>query len=295
MACFKPLDAWQCQDGSIVFVDSLRRNDIIRRLLLCCGQCVGCRLERSRQWAVRCMHEAQLHSANCFITLTYADAGVSLVYRDFQLFLKRLRRRFSGMRIRFYMCGEYGESHGRPHFHACVFGLDFLDKVYWGKSPGGSKLYVSEVLSELWTHGWCSVGEVTFESAAYVARYVMKKLTGDGELVYRVLDLDTGEIVERVKEFCHMSLKPGIGAGWLDKFRGDVYPGGKVVARGVEARAPKYYDRRYAAVKPVEFESLEYDRYLVGVERSADNTPERLLVREQVERARVSLLKRTID
>ena len=73
MPCFHPLDAWQCSNGDVVFTDNLARNDVIRRLALPCGRCVGCRLERSRQWAVRCMHEASMHMFNSFVTLTYDD------------------------------------------------------------------------------------------------------------------------------------------------------------------------------------------------------------------------------
>ena len=111
MPCFHPLDAWQCLNGDVVFTDNLARNDVIRRLSLPCGRCVGCRLERSRQWAVRCMHEASMHMFNSFVTLTYDDDHLpeynSLNYKHFQDFMKRLRKSHNG--VRFYMCGEYGE------------------------------------------------------------------------------------------------------------------------------------------------------------------------------------------
>lgn len=93
MACFHPMVAYQCADGTVVFTE--RQNmPPVRTLTLPCGQCVGCRLERSRQWAVRCMNEAQMHKKNCFVTLTYKEASKSLRYRDFQLFMKRLRKFF---------------------------------------------------------------------------------------------------------------------------------------------------------------------------------------------------------
>ena len=144
MACYKPLRAWQCANGDVVFAE-LGRFDITRQLDLPCGQCVGCRLERSRQWAMRCLHEAKMHDRNCFVTLTYNNDNVpadrSLNYRDFQLFMKRLRFHFRGVPIRFYMCGEYGEDFGRPHFHACLFGLDFPDKT---RISGGEFPLVSQ-------------------------------------------------------------------------------------------------------------------------------------------------------
>ena len=125
MPCYHPWLAYQCLDGSVVSVERKGKGAVVRTLTLPCGQCVGCRLERSRQWAIRCMHEAQLHERNSFVTLTYKgdvpDEG--LRYRDFQLFMKRLRKYASGQQIRFYMCGEYGDEKGRPHFHACLFGV----------------------------------------------------------------------------------------------------------------------------------------------------------------------------
>ena len=117
MACYSPIKAYRDSSGTLFFHSKVGTN-IIK---LPCGQCVGCRLERSRVWAARCVHEAQMHESNCFITLTYMDNPVSLDYRDFQLFMKRLRSK-SGKRVRFFMCGEYGENNSRPHFHAILFG-----------------------------------------------------------------------------------------------------------------------------------------------------------------------------
>ena len=116
-----------------------------------CGQCVGCRLDRSREWAIRCVHEAALYDDNCFVTLTYNDENLpdppSLVVRDCQLFMKKLRRRYEPKKIRFFLCGEYGEMNRRPHYHAILFNHDFEDKVLWQNSSSGSPLYVSSYLS----------------------------------------------------------------------------------------------------------------------------------------------------
>lgn len=301
MPCFRPLQAYQQAGGSVVFAE---RGDVVRQLMLPCGQCVGCRLERSRQWAVRCMHEASLYERNCFVTLTYDSdhVGSSLVYPDFQNFMKRLRqyvrRRFTSARdrrVRFYMCGEYGEQFERPHFHACLFNFDFLDKVYLCRSPGGSRVYRSADLEKLWMFGFSSIGDVNFQSAAYVARYVMKKVTGQrAGAHYERVDAETGAIVRRSPEFNRMSLKPGIGAGWLRKFSSDVYPHGRVVVNGHEANPPRYYDKLWKLEDPLAFEDLEYAKFLRGQERHADSTPDRLKAREKVARAKVGLLKRSI-
>ena len=171
MPCYKPLKAWRSSDGSVFFnrKDSPRPNP--SEINLACGQCVGCRLERSRQWAVRCIHEAKCWKQNCFVTLTYDDEHLpehgNLVYRDFQLFMKKLRRRYHDG-IRFFMCGEYGEQDSRPHFHACLFNFDFPLKYRWKTRNGVSVLYRSDALDELWGKGFASVGEVTLDRKSVV-------------------------------------------------------------------------------------------------------------------------------
>jgi hypothetical protein len=298
MACFKPLKAYQCFDKSIVFTEA-RKHDIVRSLELPCGQCVGCRLERSRQWAIRCMHEASLYKDNCFITLTYDEEHLpedySLHYDDFQRFMKRLRKRFQGKTIRFYMAGEYGENFGRPHFHACIFNLDFEDKYLWQKTESGSKIYRSKTLEELWPFGYSSIGEVNFQSAAYVARYIMKKVTGDmAEQHYEEVNFTTGEIIQRKPEFNKMSLKPGIGYKWYQKFKDDVYPHDYVIVNGKKCKPPKFYDKKYADDYPYEFDQLQWDREKSAKAQVFDNTPERLLVKEEVLKAKLSRLKRKL-
>jgi hypothetical protein len=298
MPCYHPLSAYQCADGSIVFYES-KRHDTVKSLSLPCGQCVGCRLERSRQWAIRCMHEAQMHTENCFITLTYDNAHLpsdrSLHYRDFQLFIKRLRKRYPGRRIRYYMAGEYGEKLGRPHWHACIFGLDFHDQKLWERTPAGSLLYRSQELELLWPFGYSTIGRVTFESAAYVARYIMKKVTGKNAVEhYQEIDPDTGEITNRTPEFTKMSLKPGIGYEWYKQYTSDVYPHDYVVVRGKKVKPPKYYDKKYKIDNPYEFDELLYIREKSAKLNYADNTPERLLVKEQVTQAKLQKLKRNL-
>lgn len=186
MPCYSPLEAWRpdpvTNDKRLIFrYHPARCSSPSPDLYVPCGQCLGCRLERSRQWAVRCMHEASLYDRNCFITLTYDDdnlpADRSLHYSHFQLFMKRLRKAH-GDGIRFYMCGEYGEKKGRPHYHACLFNFNFDDLTLW-QERRGTKLYRSKSLERLWPYGFSTVGGVTFQSAAYVARYIMKKVTGD--------------------------------------------------------------------------------------------------------------------
>lgn len=305
MPCFSPLQAWRTSKGEIVF---WRRQDAISEFKLPCGGCEGCLLERSRQWAVRCMHEAQLWEKNCFITLTYEDPPPwnSLVHSDFQKFMKRLRKRFKGDKeivddrtgkstspIRFYMAGEYGSARGRPHYHACIFNFAFEDLKFLRRTNSGSDLYRSTQLESLWPHGYSSVGDVTFESAAYVARYVMKKQNQDKD-VHAPVDLETGEVIERLPEYNRMSLKPGIGANFVDKYKSDVFPNDYVVVNGHKAKPPRYYFKRLEQQDPDLYEQVEYSRALKGLESCEENTVERLGARQKVLQAKLKQLQRNL-
>lgn len=247
-----------------------------------CGQCIGCRLDRARDWSVRCLHEAKMHEQNSFITLTYSDenipAGNTLVYRDFQLFMKRLRKTVGP--VRFFMCGEYGEQTERPHYHAILFGYQFPDLQYWGKSPAGYPVYRSAILETLWTHGNSLVGSVSRESAGYVARYCLKKVTGkDADEHYK----------GREPEFARMSLKPGIGASFFEKHTADILPNDYIVTDGIKVPVPKYYEKLY---KGVDLDDVKYTREQYAQRHASNNTPERLAVRERVQHAKITTLQR---
>lgn len=205
-----------------------------------CGQCIGCRLERSRQWAVRCVHEASLWSDNCFLTLTYDDvhlpAGGSLVKKDLQDFWKRLRKAIYPAKLRYFACGEYGSQFERPHYHACVFGWSPSDKKLY-TIRCGSRLYLSDIIAKCWPFGFHTIGDVSFDSAAYVARYVLKKINGDAA---------DDHYCDREPEYVVMSRKPGIAKDWILNFYSDVYPHDYVVIRdNIKCRPPRYYDQVY--------------------------------------------------
>lgn len=300
MPCFKPLQAWRMPErnpatGKRVISFSGRGHYQDRPgdvLELPCGQCIGCRLERSRQWAIRCVHEAQLYDDNCFITLTYRPEelppGGTLVLKHFQDFMKRFRFHY-GNGIRFFHCGEYGERGGRPHYHACIFNFDFKDKVLF-KEERGVKLYVSEKLQLLWPFGFSTLGDVTFESAAYVARYITKKITGE---------MAAQHYGNRKPEYVTMSRRPGLGAGWFAKFGSDVFPLDHVVLRGKEMRPPRFYDFLYEQAHARGYAKLKRDRVRRGrIISERENllynwrSVPRLLVKEQVQLLRFKLLKR---
>ena len=256
------------------------------------------------------MHEASLYPLNCFVTLTYSDEHLpprsDLVYKDFQKFMKRLRRRravkdpqtgrLAYPKQRFYACGEYGEEHARPHFHAILFDYDFPDKrpvKLLVERPGGHKLWTSKLLDEVWGKGQCRIGKVSFESAAYVARYCMKKVTGKGAYQHYSRVDEYGEF-ELTPEMAHMSLRPAVGKPWLDKFQTDVYPHDYVVVNGRKCKPPRYYDSKYGEASPDDFEYLQFQRMLNADARLADNTLDRLAVRETVLKARLNLNQRSL-
>lgn len=248
---------------------------------------------------MRCVHEAALHEHSVFVTLTYSDehlGSLSLVYRDFQNFMRRLRRAKPG--VRFYAAGEYGEDFERPHFHALLFGCFFEDRQFHKELDSGFRLYRSAQLERLWPFGFSSVGDVTFESAAYVARYVMKKVTGRAaEQHYEFVDIGSGEVSQRRAEFNRMSLKPGIGAGWFKKFGNEVFPEDFVVINGMKFSPPKYYDKLLGKMDPAALEDVEYSRFLRSSAESyeGENSSERLAVREAVHKARLQFKKRKLQ
>jgi len=175
MPCYKPLKGWLAKNGGITFNASEAYRDITKEVA--CGQCIGCRLEYSRMWAVRCVHESKMHNENCFLTLTYSPEnlppGGTLVPEHFTKFLKRLRKKIHPRKISYFHCGEYGELLSRPHYHALIFGYDFSDKVPDRKSKSGHPTFSSVTLNKLWGLGLCNIGELNFETAAYTARYAV--------------------------------------------------------------------------------------------------------------------------
>lgn len=244
---------------------------------------------------MRCLHEASLHKRNTFVTLTYNDEFLpkrgNLDYPAFQKFMKRLRKHTAPNQVRFYMCGEYGPNGGRPHYHACLFGHDFDDKKYHSKSPSGEKLFTSPTLEKLWPYGFATLGDVTFESAAYVARYCVQKVTGKAAERHYAREDNEGKYSLH-PEFNKMSLKPGIGATWLKLYQADVYPHDYVVINGKEVKPPKYYDQLYSKTEPEEHEQIKHAREKAARENYQDNTPERLAVKQQVAQARLNQLYR---
>lgn len=247
------------------------------------------------------MHEASLYADNSFLTLTYSDSnlpsGNTLVKSDFQDFMKRLRKSIAPKLVRYYHCGEYGKKFHRPHYHALLFNHDFKDKKIFS-TRGGNSVYTSADLSSLWPQGFSVIGEVTFESAAYVARYVMKKVNGPRSAEH---------YGSRTPEYTTMSRRPGIGAGWYQKFKADVYPHDRVIVRGHATRPPRFYDNLFQREDPSTLAQLKILREKNGqhyvsdtlsdgtVVRVSDSSTTRLRVKEICKVASIENLKRPLE
>lgn len=301
MPCFRPLQAWRSktvnENGNRPLVFNRKDGYSDLEVQVPCGQCIGCRIDRSRMWALRCVHEAQLHEDNCFITLTYNDENLpadnSLNVKHWQLFMKRLRKKY-GDGIRFFHCGEYGSQLGRPHYHACIFGFDFQDKTPW-KREKDVVLYRSEALEKLWPYGYATVGEVTFQSAAYVARYILKKITGEAAKEHYEFPDQFGELHPIKPEYVTMSRRPGLGKGWFDLYLEDVYPHDYVVHDGKKHKVPRAYDNLFEAIDPNCMAKIKSKRVARAKEHSHNNTLKRLRDREEHKTLTVNLLKRGIE
>lgn len=327
MPCTSPITGWRSaipnpKTGKrpIVFNPSEGYKDM--EVTVPCGRCQSCRLEHSRQWAVRCMHEASMHKQNTFITLTYNNENLpkdlSITKRELQNFFKRLRKN-TGIKFKYFACGEYGDENKRPHYHAILFGIDFEDKQLHSKSKNGDLYYTSKTLEKAWSNpktkkpiGFAIIGDVTFQSAAYVARYVMKKRKGDDDQIdpktgktnkeYYMRADENGELHIVEPEFCLMSrgsgreqdtdlFRYGIGRAWLEKYKNDTDKD-FITINGNKMRLPKYYDSVLEAKD--EMNMLERKLERSKKIQKSENTLERLAVKDEIVKTRINQLKRDI-
>lgn len=323
MPCYSPLKGWRDEETGGLKFKGEADAEIME---VACGQCIGCRLDRSRMWAMRICHEASLHSdhnGSVFVTLTYRDAAAatpdqvrngqhipdswSLQKRDFQLFMKRLRKARPGEKLRYYHCGEYGNrcrhgidlervgcplcNVGRPHYHAIIFNCAFPDAEPYAVQRGVTRKTSSE-LESLWGNGFVDVGDVSMQSAAYVARYVMKKITGVQAEEHYSRTTEQGEIIRLEPEYSTMS--NGIGADWYAKYKADVFPSDEVPVpgQGVYKKVPRYYDEMLRAEDEQEFEEIKLQRQQFRMENMHEYTPERLIQKYKVKKAQVGQLSR---
>lgn len=235
-----------------------------------------------------------MHSENCFITLTYDDKFLpddySVQVPVFQRFMKRLRE-FAPRKLRFFGCGEYGDKELRPHYHALIFGYRFDDLKLHARNRG-KPLYTSEKLTRLWPDGFSTVGEVNYQTAAYCARYAIKKIGGDmaAEHYLRIHPL-TGKMVRVQPEFATQSRKPGLGATWFDKYASDAFPSDFIIVDKKKHPVPKFYALKLDEQQLVK---IKRRRKALSLKQKEDTTKERLKVREEVMTSRLNQLKREV-
>ena len=320
MACYTPNIAWRLigelnRNGKAIYTfkyPESRLRNTFEEVKLPCRKCDSCRLEYSKEWAIRSWHEAAEYDDNCFITLTFNDKNLNssgvLVKSDFQKFMKRLRKfidlyeyDYSALcyvkrpkklsklevsvqqasRVRFTHCGEYGDNRGRPHHHACLFNFDFKDK-YQVNTSNGLPVYNSRTLHWLWSEkrtnyeramrisddkdfeeyighrGWCVIGSVTFESAAYVARYITKKAVGP-------------KIVFGQPEYFSQSRRPGIGRAWIERYHSDIYPYDFIgLEENRRMKIPRYYDKVFENIDNVQYGIVKEKRIIQAKENKLD-------------------------
>lgn len=309
MPCYRPLHGYKSKtptkNGKHTITFNPTRGFVDLPMTVPCGSCIGCRIDRSREWAIRCVHEAQLHPTSCFITLTYDDEhlppGKTLVKEDLQKFLKRLRKNVG--QFRYFACGEYGDTTHRPHYHAVIFGLDFtspdpqLNRKKHSTNSRGDIIYTSPVLTKEWGLGHCSIGSFNYATAAYTARYVMKKQTGKNahlSEIYQRLDEVTGELYQVNPAFACMSLKPGLGSAWYDKFKKDAFPSDFLVHQGKTHPVPRYYTNKLKESDLKTHKAIKNKRLEYREKHQSDNTRERLDVREECKASQLKTLSRSL-
>lgn len=292
--------------------------DVYEEVLLPCGKCIGCTVDRSRQWATRLMLELKYHEKACFVTLTYNDehlpacdyidqngnekVSYTLNKGHLQKFMKRLRRHYEPQTIRFFACGEYGSKSMRPHYHLILFGVDFSEDRYIHEVRDGYVMYRSPTLEKIWTdpetkesYGFSLIAQVNWNTCAYVSRYCTKKKYGKQNIYYQTFNLQP--------EFNLMSRRPGIGAQFYKENGEQVYINQEIFLSnnkgGLKVRPPAYFDRLYDIDHHEEMEEIKKNRkemaenaMALKLERTSLNLFELLEVEERYFKERISSLRR---
>lgn len=259
MRCTDPRTVGFRADGKTISWSQKHYSKEFATFQLPCGQCIECRLEYARNWAIRCVHESKMYSQNSFITLTYSDEKLTspkLQYRDFQLFSMRLRshiRRqvrkkigkinwsqmdqqqrkeiYDAFQIGIFVTGEYGEKTKRPHWHALIFNWEPMDKEYKYSNERGDRVFSSKTLNDLWPLGIAELGSVTFESAGYCARYSAKKLVH-------------GKDGHEFEPISKKSTRHAIGKKFIEKYHDDIFNHGYIILPdGTKTSIPRYYEK----------------------------------------------------
>lgn len=318
MACTDPKKAWK--HGT---TDSGKQKLIFKRptgynqsqldemlQMVPCGKCINCKLSYSREWATRITHEAQTSLVSCFLTLTYNDENLpeygSLNPEHFRLFIKALRKKINRIdkhaKIKYFGCGEYGKKRKedgvvkgfRPHLHIIILGFDFVDKYYFSKTDTGNINYRSPTLEKLWRYGYSTIGEVTYQSAAYVARYTLKKQSykDTGKTEYEHVDTSTGEISSIEPEFIRMS--QGIGKKWWSQYKIDTDKD-YLNVNYQKNKIPRYYDKLLENENPEKLEEIKKQREERAIELQEKTTESQLYSKNEIKKKQNTMLIRGFE
>jgi len=323
MACTKPRTAWKCglhESGKqkLVFVKPGTGYEVQK---IPCGKCISCKLDYSREWATRIVHETKTAQISCFLTLTISPDSMvkkgftryekhlkrevyyppySVYKRTVQLFIKRLRKSIAikhkkkkiYQKIKYFACGEYGDGRRRPHYHIVIMGYDFPDKTFWQYSKSGEMLYRSRQLEKLWQYGYSSIGEVTFNSAAYVARYTLKK-TKDKKKYEFVdgYDEETGEIFIHNLNPEFITMSKSIGLKWWQKYYTDTDKD-YILVDEKKTKIPRYYDKQREEKDPDSLVKIKQEREKRAKEQQKDDNAKRRMARNIVKLEQNKMLKR---
>lgn len=277
MSCYYPLKAFVLgvnpETGKNIIkvvnreFDGNEYSDVgFKQIGIPCGKCIGCRLDYSRTWADRMLAEASLYESNLFLTLTYDNEHLpprkdnspihSLVKRDIQLFIKRLRARLPDQHIRYFAAGEYGPSTMRPHYHLILFNIKLSDLQFLRESNVGDPYFVSPLIDDVWNKGFHIIGLANWDTFAYTARYVVKKQKGANASVYEKYNFEP--------EFSLMSRRPGIGKDFFDEHKEELYAYGEYsfpTGKGAHTIKPcKYYDKLFDIEYPEVMEDIKNSR-----------------------------------
>jgi hypothetical protein len=329
MPCTNPIKAWKYGSHpsgkqKLIFKDP--KDPEIETQMVPCAKCESCRLDYARQWATRVTHEMQTSKLGCFLTLTIADEHMlkegiwtktgdyippySVHRRTLQKFFKRLRKAIAldvpnpetgrtqkvYQKFRYLACGEYGTNRGRPHYHAAIMGYDFPDKIFWRKTPRGHYVHRSKLLEKLWPYGYAEVGELTYSSAAYIARYTTKKSKDPKDYeVATGYDPETGEILFETVEKEFLTMSKGIGLDWWLKYNPDTDKDYVIVDYDKTHPIPRYYDKQREKLKPDTLEEIKAKRQAAALEYQETDTYERKLARATVKSAQNKMLKRNLE
>lgn len=311
MACYSPLRGYRdVTSGAWV---SKQSSTAYEEMTVPCGGCIGCRTTRAKHWAARITHEASKWPTNAFITLTYRDRSQcnakqldkgwhlpvsgSLDKKHLQGFLKRLRHHLGNRKIKYYGCGEYGEENDRPHYHLCLFNCPFGDKELYSHN-NGYPLFTSQFLEDIWRYGFVTIGQLTYETAAYTARYTLKKVTGSmaqdhylrfdeyGVAYWLEPEYNVMSLGRRCKLHRGAALPPedcdkctgAIGADWIRDYMDDVYPSDEtpVPGKGDIKGTPRYYDKVLERTDPELYEEIKAKRASYAKKNKSEFSPQRL-------------------